>query len=189
MDEINRQIMEELQQDGRLSMTELGRRVSLSVPAVKERVMRLEEQGVITGYHAKVDPDRVGKTVKAGLDTEDSVGIGGAIVRHGMKPRTVLQMALTCYTLAVLAGIYICANSSWWLAAIGIGGMLIGYLYTGGPLPIAYTPFGELFSGVSMGAAFVLIAFFIQTGTVDQTTILISIPIAILVGARSSVVG
>ncbi|MEW4220242.1 Lrp/AsnC family transcriptional regulator [Rossellomorea marisflavi] len=65
MDEINRQIMEELQQDGRLSMTELGRRVSLSVPAVKERVMRLEEQGVITGYHAKVDPDRVGKTVKA----------------------------------------------------------------------------------------------------------------------------
>ncbi|GLI85936.1 1,4-dihydroxy-2-naphthoate octaprenyltransferase [Rossellomorea marisflavi] len=120
---------------------------------------------------------------KRGLDTEDSVGIGGAIVRHGMKPRTVLQMALTCYTLAVLAGIYICANSSWWLAAIGIGGMLIGYLYTGGPLPIAYTPFGELFSGVSMGAAFVLIAFFIQTGTVDQTTILISIPIAILVGA------
>ena len=88
--------------------------------------MRLEEQGV------------------RGLDTEDSVGIGGAIVRHGMKPRTVLQMALTCYTLAVLAGIYICANSSWWLAAIGIGGMLIGYLYTGGPLPIAYTPFGEL---------------------------------------------
>ena len=58
-------LIEELQLDGRLSLNELGRRVSLSAPAVAERVRRLEEQGVITGYHAHVDPAKVGRTVAA----------------------------------------------------------------------------------------------------------------------------
>lgn len=120
---------------------------------------------------------------KRGLDTAESVGIGGGIVRHGMKPQTVLNMALACYGGALLLGIYICANSSWWLALVGLAGMAVGYLYTGGPLPIAYTPFGELFSGVFMGSFFILIAFFIQTGAVTAESILISVPIAILVGA------
>jgi Lrp/AsnC family leucine-responsive transcriptional regulator len=58
-------LIDELQRDGRLSFNELGRRVSLSAPAVAERVRRLEEQGVITGYHAHVDPAKVGRTVAA----------------------------------------------------------------------------------------------------------------------------
>ncbi len=120
---------------------------------------------------------------KRGLDTADSVGIGGAIVREGIKPRTVLQLALSLYSLSILLGIYICANSSWWLAVIGLICMAVGYLYTGGPLPIAYTPFGELFAGFFMGMIIILIAFFIQTGTITSTSIFVSIPILILVGA------
>jgi len=58
-------LIDELQQDGRLSFNELGRRVSLSPPAVAERVRRLQEQGVITGYHAHIDPAKVGRTVAA----------------------------------------------------------------------------------------------------------------------------
>ena len=59
-DETNRRILEELQTDARLTMAELGRRVSLSPPAVGERVQRLERAGVITGYHAIVDPKAIG---------------------------------------------------------------------------------------------------------------------------------
>lgn len=119
---------------------------------------------------------------KRGLDTVDSVGIGGALVRHGTKPSSVLAFALILYGLSVLIGIYICMNSSWWLVVIGIVGMLIGYLYTGGPMPIAYTPFGELFAGLSMGIGFILIAYFIQTGDVSMTSFLVSVPLGILVG-------
>ena len=59
-DVTNRRILEELQGDGRLSLAELGRRVGLSPPAVAERVQRLERDGVITGYHATVDPRALG---------------------------------------------------------------------------------------------------------------------------------
>ena len=120
---------------------------------------------------------------KRGLDNENSVGIGGTIVRHGVTPKTILQIALALYAIAALLGIYICAMSSWWLAVIGLIFMLIGYLYTGGPLPIAYTPFGELVSGAVMGMGIVLIAFYIQVDHITLEAILLSVPSMILVGA------
>ncbi|SFB18501.1 MULTISPECIES: 1,4-dihydroxy-2-naphthoate polyprenyltransferase [unclassified Bacillus (in: firmicutes)] len=119
---------------------------------------------------------------KRGLDNENSVGIGGTIVRDGVQPKTVLKLAFGFYGLAFLLGLYICANSSWWLALIGIICMAAGYFYTGGPLPIAYTPFGEVVAGFFMGILIILIAYFLQTGTVDTISILVSIPISILVG-------
>jgi Lrp/AsnC family leucine-responsive transcriptional regulator len=60
LDAINRRILEELQADARLTTAELGRRVSLSAPAVSERVQRLERAGVITGYRAEVDARAIG---------------------------------------------------------------------------------------------------------------------------------
>ena len=65
LDDVGWQILAELQADGRLPFAELGRRVGLSTPAVIERVRRLEEAGVITGYHATVDPSRIGLGVLA----------------------------------------------------------------------------------------------------------------------------
>ena len=120
---------------------------------------------------------------KLGLDNEHSVGIGGTIVRHGVAPSTIMAIALSFYGIALLLGIYICAMSSWWIAAVGLVCMLIGYLYTGGPYPIAYSPFGELVSGTVMGMGIVLIAFFIQTKTITLEAILLSVPSMILVGA------
>ncbi|MFF7535251.1 Lrp/AsnC family transcriptional regulator [Streptomyces bobili] len=58
-------ILAEVQRDGRIPFTELARRVNLSASAVKERVRRLEEAGVITGYRAEVNPERTGYPVMA----------------------------------------------------------------------------------------------------------------------------
>jgi 1,4-dihydroxy-2-naphthoate polyprenyltransferase len=117
-----------------------------------------------------------------GLDNEKSIGIGGAIVRNGVKPSTVKGLAFGLYGAAFLLGLYICANSSWWLAVIGLVCMAAGYFYTGGPVPIAYTPFGEIVAGFFMGIVIILISFYIQTGIVTASSVLISIPIFLLVG-------
>jgi len=58
-------VLDELQGDARLSMAELGRRVGLSAPAVGERVQRLEQAGVITGYRAELDPRALGYQLTA----------------------------------------------------------------------------------------------------------------------------
>jgi Lrp/AsnC family leucine-responsive transcriptional regulator len=60
LDGTNRQLLAALQADARLSLAELGRRVGLTAPAVGERLARLEEAGVIRGYHADVDPHALG---------------------------------------------------------------------------------------------------------------------------------
>lgn len=65
MDRVDWHILSELQADARLSYNELSRRVKLSPPAVADRVRRLEDAGVITGYHARVDPVRAGRAVRA----------------------------------------------------------------------------------------------------------------------------
>lgn len=53
-------MIETLQEDGRISVSELGRRVGLSQPATSERLKRLEERGIIKGYRAIIDPVAVG---------------------------------------------------------------------------------------------------------------------------------
>lgn len=53
---------------------------------------------------------------KRGLDTAESVGIGGGIVRHGLKPKNILTAAYLLYATAALTGVYICINSSWWFS-------------------------------------------------------------------------
>jgi len=117
-----------------------------------------------------------------GLDTKDSVGIGGTIVHDGASPKFVLNLALGLYGLAALLGIYICYNSSWYLLFIGAFCMLIGYLYTGGPFPISSSPFGELFAGGFLGTGVICISYFIQTDSITWHTVAISVPVLVLIG-------
>lgn len=76
MDATDRQLIEALRENGRASWAELGRLVGMSGPSVQERVRRLEERGILRGYHATVDPERVGLGTSAliglfqGDDTE-----------------------------------------------------------------------------------------------------------------------
>jgi Lrp/AsnC family leucine-responsive transcriptional regulator len=64
-DDIDLRIVSEVQDDARLTMAELGRRVGLSAPAVTERLQRLEQRGVIRGYRADVDPRALGLGLSA----------------------------------------------------------------------------------------------------------------------------
>lgn len=65
MDSTDAKIIEILQDNGRISMKDLGISVGLTSPAVSERVKRLEEAGIISGYKAIINPDSMGRAIKA----------------------------------------------------------------------------------------------------------------------------
>lgn len=63
LDRIDRKILEILQRQGRIPMTDLAQQIGLSTSPCTERVRRMEREGVITGYHARIDPQAIGKTL------------------------------------------------------------------------------------------------------------------------------
>lgn len=65
LDLMDARILEILQADARLTLAEIGRRIHLSQPAVAERVRRMEAAGIITGYHARVNPEALGYGITA----------------------------------------------------------------------------------------------------------------------------
>jgi Lrp/AsnC family leucine-responsive transcriptional regulator len=79
MDKIDAEILKNLQTNGRMTNSELAKRVGLSAPSVLERVRKLEESGVITGYSARVNPEKVGRgttcfvAVSLALHQQDSI--------------------------------------------------------------------------------------------------------------------
>jgi Lrp/AsnC family leucine-responsive transcriptional regulator len=73
-DQTNRRILSELQDDARLTIAELGRRVGLSPPAVAERLQRLEADGVIRSFRADVDPRALGLTLTAVIRVRPAPG-------------------------------------------------------------------------------------------------------------------
>ena len=65
IDKIDRQIIEALQEDARMPLKELAARAGLSSPSVAERLRRLEERGVITGFRVEIDPAALGYLLQA----------------------------------------------------------------------------------------------------------------------------
>ncbi|ENF6042016.1 Lrp/AsnC family transcriptional regulator [Citrobacter amalonaticus] len=65
MNEYDRKIIAELQRDGRLSLTELSERIGLSLSPCHRRVRALEQEGVISGYRATINPEAIGLNFSA----------------------------------------------------------------------------------------------------------------------------
>jgi Lrp/AsnC family leucine-responsive transcriptional regulator len=65
LDDVNRRLLAHLHADPRISMSALARQVGMSAPAVSERVQRMRDSGVITGFRMEVDPAALGMTVSA----------------------------------------------------------------------------------------------------------------------------
>jgi Lrp/AsnC family transcriptional regulator, leucine-responsive regulatory protein len=80
IDDVNLRLLTELQQDARLAVAELGRRVGLSAPSVAERLRRLEDEGVISGYRAVIDPRKLGYHL-------------GVLIRIRPAPRNIAVVA------------------------------------------------------------------------------------------------
>ena len=95
MDDIDRQIVALLRQNARRSFQSIGMRVSLSAPAVKRRVDRLEADGVIRGYTAQVDPGRFGWGTHAFVALYTEGRMAAAEVREAVERHPEVEAAYT----------------------------------------------------------------------------------------------
>ena len=120
---------------------------------------------------------------KHGLDKIDSEGISGSIVKGNLSPREVMVGALVLYALAFVLGLILTFITSFYVLLVGLVCMLVGYFYTGGKYPIAYSPFGEVVSGFFMGTIIIALSFYFQTGYVNADIIVVSLPLFIMIGA------
>jgi len=93
LDDIGWNILNELQQNARISFAELGRRVGLSTPAITERVRKMEEAGIILGYRAQIDPSKVGLPILAFIN----VKVGGENMSNFMKVAANHPEVLECH--------------------------------------------------------------------------------------------
>lgn len=93
LDEKNWRIVAELQQNGRISFAELGRRVGLTLPAVAERVRKMEDAGVITGVRAEIDPAKIGLPIAAFIRIS---AVGDVLSRISKTVRDMPEV-LECY--------------------------------------------------------------------------------------------
>jgi Lrp/AsnC family leucine-responsive transcriptional regulator len=107
LDDTDWAILAEVQRDGRISLTELGKRVNLSASAATERVKRLETTGVITGYRADVDLEKVGIAVLAVVRLKYPGSRHQPLHRLFGERLEILECLRTtgddCYTLKVAA--------------------------------------------------------------------------------------
>ncbi len=97
MDEVDARIVDLLQTDARLTQAQIAKKVGLSQPSVADRIRKLEDQRVITGYAAKVDPRKLGKDVTAfiGVNIEHPKHFD-----HFAKKVMDLEEILECHRVA-----------------------------------------------------------------------------------------
>lgn len=91
LDAVNLRLLEELGSNPRLSMSELGRRVRMSAPAVTERVQRLEQAGIIRGYRLELDPAALGLPVAALVRVRPGPGQLAAVAEAARETPLVVE--------------------------------------------------------------------------------------------------
>jgi DNA-binding Lrp family transcriptional regulator len=95
MDEVDQQIVALLRQNARRSFQDIGSRVALTAPAVKRRVDRLEERGVLRGYAAVVDPVALGWPTHAVVSLYCEGRMSAGEVRHAVAGHPEVSAAYT----------------------------------------------------------------------------------------------
>jgi Lrp/AsnC family leucine-responsive transcriptional regulator len=96
LDEIGRKLLAALQEDARLSYAELGRRIGLSPAATAERLRRLEEVGIITGYRVEIDREALGLPVLAIV----RLSCDGVKYRPFLKAVQAMERVMECHHVA-----------------------------------------------------------------------------------------
>lgn len=117
---------------------------------------------------------------KRGADNNKSID-EKALVSGEITPKQVLFIIFLYQFIAFMIGVFIASQTSYYILIVAIIGCLISILYAFGPIPISYTPFGEIVSGVTMGIGITSTVIYIQSGIINLNTILVAVPTSVFI--------
>lgn len=106
-----------------------------------------------------------------GNDTPDRLGPPRASAQGWFTPAQVRRAAHLAFFIALFLGALLCLRGGWPILLLGLASLAAGYAYTGGPRPIAYGPFGEVYVLLFFGVAAVAGTHYLQTLTFSPTAI------------------
>jgi 1,4-dihydroxy-2-naphthoate polyprenyltransferase len=118
-----------------------------------------------------------------GGDGPDRVGPPRATTCGLLTPAAVKRAAAICFALAAVVGLYLVFLGGWPILILGLLSILSGWAYTGGPLPIAYTPFGELFVVAFFGVGAVCGTYWLCAEHLPLAVVEASLALGLLSGA------
>ena len=123
-----------------------------------------------------------------GVDTVDTdVEKWKALVQRGIEPAVALRISWLMFGLAAAVGLVLGALVDWRIVPVGAACMAVALLYSGGPLPIARLPVGEIFAGGLLGFVLIVLAAFVQAGTLDPRVAWLGLPSTALIATILSV--
>jgi len=99
------------------------------------------------------------------------------------SPRQVRKTARLLFLLALLGGAYLVATGGWPILVIGVASLLAGWAYSGGPRPLSYTPWGEVFVIIFFGLAAVAGSHYLQAGTFSSEALLVGLVLGLQAAA------
>jgi len=98
------------------------------------------------------------------------------VARAEVEPGFAFWVAFWCFAAAMILGLLLALAGNLWVLPAGAACMLVGFLYTGGPVPISRTPFGELVAGACLGPALFAIACGVWSLPLDSGVAIAALP-------------
>jgi len=120
---------------------------------------------------------------KRGGDGPDRIGPPRATASGLLDGTMVNRAACGCFAVAAVMGIYLIWVGGWPIFLLGLASILSGWAYTGGPLPIAYTPIGELFVIAFFGVGAVCGTYWLNVHKLSASALVASLAVGCLTGA------
>lgn len=118
---------------------------------------------------------------KRGADSKEKEN-EKALVSGETTPKQVLFIIFIYQFIAFIIGIFIARQTSYYILLVAVIGEIISILYACGPLPISYTPIGEVVSGITMGIGITTTVIYIHSGVFNLNTVLVAVPTSLFIG-------
>ena len=117
---------------------------------------------------------------KKGADREDRMGPVRVTQKGLISPRWVMIGGLLSFLLAIAFGVPLVIKGGWVIVAIGVLSLILGYAYTGGPFPLAYKGWGDIFVVLFFGLVAVGGVFYLHTGEFSSPVLVAGIQVGFL---------